>query len=301
MPFQNRLEISDIIVQYDPSTLQRLAVSQEEALTKCSSWYDRSIIASIPCHNGILCEKSVDIMLLDSHKELQRLWEEFYHAQRIAMILQTIIQSLRSIGIQRKLRVVDIGCGVGYVLRWLATHKFTQADLSLLGVDFNATLIEHAQKLAQAEDLDVDFQVANAFNLDVPVDIFISSGVLHHFPGKNLELFFEQQVKCTPLAFAHFDPQYSWATPIGSFIFHFSRMRTPLARYDGWLSAARAHPGPSLEGAVKKHVRSLSLYRYNPPIKWLPLIRTMTGVIAIHPDAASTFEKEIRDTVIRLP
>ena len=76
-------------------------------------------------------------------------------------------------------------------------------------------------------------------------------------------------------------------------------MRTSLARYDGWLSAVRSHPGPSLECAARQNIQEMSLYRYNPPIKWFPLIRTMTGVIAIHPSASSVFEKEIKETVVR--
>ena len=299
MRFREKSEISDLIVQYELSTLQRKPVCREEALQKCSSWYARSIIRSIPHKEGVLCDTAVDMILLDSHKELQRLWEEFFHAQRIAMIVKVLVKSLRSIGVKKRIRLVDIGCGIGYVLRWLAAHNVASEDISLLGVDFNETLISYAQDLAQAEQLDVQFQVGNAFNLNVDVDIFISSGVLHHFPNETLSLFFQQQAKCKPLAFAHFDPQYSWATPIGSFIFHFSRMRTSLARYDGWLSAVRSHSGPFLESAARQNIQEMSLYRYNPPIKCFPLIRTMTGVIAIHPSASSVFEKEIKETVVR--
>ena len=299
MHFRDRPEISDLIVQYDLATLERIPVQREEALQKCFSWYARSVIASIPHNDGILCEATVDRMLLEAHQELQRLWEEFFHAQRIASILKTLVKSLRSMGIDRKIRVVDIGCGIGYVLRWVATYSSVSQDISLLGVDFNQTLISYAKELAKSEKLDVEFRVANAFELDVPVDIFISSGVLHHFPNDALERFFEQQAKCNPLAFAHFDPQYGWATPVGSFMFHFSRMRTPLARYDGFLSAARAHSGVVLEQTTQKCIKNLSLYRYNPPIPWLPLLRTMTGVIAIHPSVSSVFETEIQEVIQR--
>lgn len=300
MKYSDRLEISDIIVQYEPSSLRRLPVSRDEAIHKSSSRYAESIISAIPHNNGILCENAVDQILLDSHKELQRLCEEFYHAQRISKIIQSMVQSIRSMGIQRKIRLVDIGCGIGYILRWLAANQIASDDLTLIGVDFNAALIDHAQKLARAENLQVEFKVANAFHLDLSVDIFISSGVLHHFPKQKLDLFFEQQAKCKPLGFAHFDPQNSWATPIGSFIFHFSRMRTPLARYDGWLSAVRAHSGISLERAVQKHIKQLHLFRYNPPIKWFPLIRTMTGVIGIDPSVASIFKQNISDKIVRI-
>jgi SAM-dependent methyltransferase len=301
MNFRSRLEISDIIVQYDLQSLQRLNVDRRKSLEICDSRYARSIIASIPHKDGFLCNEAVDKKLLQAHSELQRLWEEFFHAQRVANILIALVQSLRASGIQRKLLVVDVGCGIGYVLRWLSKHQILKDDISLMGVDFNETLIQQAQKLAISETLDVQFKVANAFELDEPADIFLSSGVLHHFQKDMLPQFFSQQGECKPLAFAHFDPQYNWATPIGSFLFHFSRMRTSLARYDGWLSAARAHPCSTLDQAARTQIHHMTLFRYNPPIKYFPLIRTMTGIIGIHPPASSLFEKNLQEPLRRIP
>ena len=75
-------------------------------------------------------------------------------------------------------------------------------------------------------------------------------------------------------------------------------MRTPLARHDGWLSAARAHSGQTLERAAKLSGSSLMLFRYNPPITWFPLLRTMTGLIGIHPQAAESFQERLNEPLM---
>ncbi len=284
-----RPEISDLILQYEPDTGHRIPVLQQDALEQCRSSYARSVIRSIPLQDGHLCPEAVDQLLVTAHGELQRLWEEFFHGPRVAKVLTALVGSLRGIGVERSLRVVDIGCGSGYLLRWLSAHGVLEGDVSWVGVDFNRALIEQARALAETEQLSVTFKVANAFKLEEPVDIFVSSGVMHHFRGAALERFFEAQAACEPLAFAHFDPQSSWATPLGSFLFHFSRMRTPLARYDGWLSAARAHSGVVLEQAARSGCAELSLLRYHPPISWFPLARTLTGIIGVKASAAELF------------
>ena len=301
MAFRNRLEISDLIIQHEPNSSSRIPVHRDEAMAKCGSWYARRVIRRIPHKDGVLCSKAVDTLLVQAHCELQRLWEEFYHAQRVASILDVVIQAIRSTGIQRELRIVDIGCGSGYVLRWLAAHKKEDIHAKLIGVDFNDALIIQAKKLAVAEDLDVEFLVANAFELEEKTDIFLSSGVLHHIPAMELSSFFRAQSRCSPLAFLHFDPQSSWAAPIGSFLFHFARMRTPLARYDGWLSAVRAHSGSVLEESVRVGTEGLSIFRYNPPIYWLPFIRTLTGVIGVIPQAEEACKNNIHEAIISVP
>jgi SAM-dependent methyltransferase len=300
MSYRKTPEISDIIIQYEPNSCVRIPVRRKEALEKCTSIYARSVIKNIPFKDGIICSEAVDTLLIRAHGELQRLWEEFYHAQRVTKVLRAIVQSIRNSGIKHTLRVVDVGCGLGYVLRWLAAHNVLEEDIILVGVDFNQALIQHAQKLATIENLSVQFTVSNAFQLNEKADIFISSGVLHHFSIEELHQFYTTQAKCTPLAFAHFDPQSSWATPLGSFLFHFARMRTSLARYDGWLSAAKAHSGKVLEEAARRQTEELSLYRYHPEISWFPLLRTITGVIGIIAEAQDDFERLIDEPISQI-
>ena len=83
--------------------------------------------------------------------------------------------------VRNPIRIVDIGCGTGFVIRWLSANGSLGDDVELMGVDFNVALLNEAQRLATIENLRCKFAVANAFRLAEPATIFISTGILHHF------------------------------------------------------------------------------------------------------------------------
>ena len=74
-------------------------------------------VLGIPDSDGILDERDVNALLLTVHWEMQRLAEEFYHGHRVWNILRVVIRSMREAGIHETLRVVDVGCGIGYTTR----------------------------------------------------------------------------------------------------------------------------------------------------------------------------------------
>jgi SAM-dependent methyltransferase len=142
---------------------------------------------------------------------------------------------------RRPIRVVDLGCGLGFVVRWLAAHGALGADVELVGADCNRALVVAAQRLADEERLPCRFVAANAFRLDEPADVIVSTGVLHHFRDGALTAVFADHERAPIAGFVHVDIRPSAIAPIGSWIFHRARMRQPLARFDGVRSAVRAH------------------------------------------------------------
>lgn len=284
-------EISDAIVSFDPETLERKPVYKEDVIKGFASAGNKTaagIIRKIPDNGGVLDENEVDRILIASHCEMQRISEEFQHGRRAAELLKPILQALRKGGLERKIRIVDIGCGMGYVVRWLAA-KGGLDNVELTGVDFNSTLIREASRLAEAENLNCTFLVANAFRLKEPADIYLSTGILHHFRGEGLSELFRNQNKPSTSAFIHFDFYGTAIAPLGSWLFHAARMREPLAKHDGVLSAMRAYKSRELLDAAKDAAPEFSTSILGISLWGTPIPRVFHSLVGIRPQYKEDF------------
>jgi SAM-dependent methyltransferase len=253
------LEISDLIVRFDSATLEPLPVSKSEVVAALVAAGDMSaarIVQRLPERAGHLDEDFVKHLLVEVHCEIQRLAEEFQHGQRMRAILAPLVASVRG-SVPRPVRVVDIGCGTGYVLRWLAKFGALGQDVELIGVDFNRDLVEEAARLAAEEGLDTRFEHGDALSRDEGADVYISTGVLHHIELEKLAGFFERQRDGQ--AAVHFDFRPSRLAWLGSWVFHQLRMRHPLSRHDGVVSALRAYPPETLLRAARQGLPGFDL------------------------------------------
>lgn len=285
-------EISDLVVDFDPATLARRDVRKDAVLATLHAHgmaRAASIVAEWPAPRGVLDEAHVDGVLVRSHLEMQRLSEEFQQGARMARLLAPLIHAARDARPGRPLRVVDVGCGLGYVTRWLASEaSFGDAAL-LVGCDYNAALIRRAARLAAAERLPCRFLVESAFALADPADVYTSTGVIHHFRGAALREMFAAQARTAPLGFVHCDIKPSWLAPTGSWLFHQARMREPLAKVDGVLSAVRAHSGEVLAAAAKASCPDHALFLFDAERERLPILKVMQALIGIRSDLADGF------------
>jgi SAM-dependent methyltransferase len=292
-PMTEPLEITDVIIDYDPATLERRPVTKRDVLERLrSSGADRfalSIAADLPEREGIIDPDAVDRIMIEAHAEMQRLWETFLHGRRAGMVLKALVNAARQSGTGGPLRIVDVGCGCGYVIRWLAAHRVFDDSVELVGADYNRALVNEAQQLAEAENLRCRFVVANAFQLEEPAAFYLSTGVIHHFRGEGLVSFFREQGQSRPLGFVHFDVQKSWAAPLGSWLFHKAKMRLRIGQYDGHMSALRAHPTEALLTAARRGASELRIAQFNRQIPWFPIIRTMHAVIGLRPQMEKPF------------
>lgn len=248
-------EITDLIVRHDPGTLERQPVRKQEVLeTFRRSGNGQAVraVEKLPEWDGVLVQTAVDRTMLAVHWEMQRLAEEFYHGHRVWEILRAAVVALRQNGFLGKIRIVDVGCGIGYTPRWLAANvSAREQGLEFAGVDLNSTLIREATRLAEADRLDCQFFHGDAFSPQLAGNIVISTGVVHHFRGAELETFLRRHEREETQAFFHFDFQPWLLAPVGSLLFHWLRMRTAIARHDGVLSAARAHAARTLVEAAR--------------------------------------------------
>src|SRR5262252_8974382 len=133
----NSPEISDRIVAFDSRTLQRQPVAKADLLRefqKINNPRAVRVVEALPAGaNGLLDDAAMDRLLVTVHCEMQRMSEEFQHGRRMAQILNPLLEAIRADAPTRPLRVVDIGCGTGFVVRWLAAHRALPADVELMG------------------------------------------------------------------------------------------------------------------------------------------------------------------------
>lgn len=300
-------EISDAIVNFDTETLDRRPVERQAVVDEFSRRGQRkaaAIVAQLPAIDGILDPNSVDAALLACHYELQQMSEEFFHGQRVLELLRPVIRAMQSAGISDTIRIVDVGCGIGYVIRWLAAKAAFPENVELTGADFNQTLVNEASRLAAAENLNCRFVVANAFRMQEAATVYLSTGVLHHFRGNALTQFFGQHERSETRAFAHFDFQPSIFAPIGSWFFHLVRMRLALARHDGVASACRAHSGETLlsaaRGGATGFATGFATGLYGSRLWKLPIPRVMHTVFGIRPDLRDAVMEQLGQRTVRM-
>jgi SAM-dependent methyltransferase len=280
-------EISDLIVDYDPVTLERRDVAKQAVLAGLRGRAPARalrVAEQLPVGEGALLDRAaVDGILLRSHLELQRLEEEFRVAAIVAEVLAPLVAFVRARSTARPIRVVDLGCGLGFIVRWLAAHAQGSLgdDVELVGADYNHTLVAAAQRLAEAEHLPCRFVAGNAFALREPAQIVTSVGVLHHFRGNALEKVFAQHEAAGVCAFAHFDIRPSRLAPLGSWLFHQARMREPLARFDGFWSTVRAHDAATLRAAVAAGAPSFATGTLDARPGLYALLRIFQGVVGV--------------------
>jgi SAM-dependent methyltransferase len=291
-----RPEISDLIVDFDPETLARKSVRRDEVarlFREQGNERAARIVESLEAQDGVLDPRAIDRLLVRVHAEIQRLSEEFEHGQRMLELLVPLRAALDEGGVPGPFRIVDVGCGTGYVIRWLAANAGDRLGrgTALVGVDLNGALIEEAKRLAAEESLTCAFIQANAFKLAEPATVFLSTGVLHHFRGEGLRSFLEQHELPTLRAFFHFDFQPSLISPIGAWLLHVARMREPLSRHDGVLSAVRAHTGAFLLDAARRGAPSFATTLYSTRVG--PFPRAFHTLLGIRPELREPFHRAL--------
>jgi SAM-dependent methyltransferase len=289
----DRPELSDLVVDFDPCSLERRDVALETVLARLAGPASIRRTARALAPGGRLLDPArVDAVLIRSHLELQRLHEEFRVGALLRVLVAPMVALVRERTARRPIRVVDLGCGLGYVVRWLAARGDLGADVELVGTDCNVTLVTAAGRLAGEERLRCRFVAGNAFALQEPADVVLSTGVLHHFRNDALVEVFAQHERTPVLGFVHVDIRPSLVAPLGSWIFHRARMREPLARFDGVRSACRSHRPDAIRAAAAAGAPGfvLGLMDARPgPFALLRIFQAAIGVRAGH-DAGGAAE-----------
>ncbi len=142
----------------------------------------------------------------------------------------------------QKLRIADLGCGGGDILR-LISHWFEKKIINaeLIGFDANPHIIDFAQKHTHQKN--ISYQAINIFSDDFKTqkfDIVVSTLFFHHFTSEELARFLNQLRKQANIGIVindlhrHWFAYYSikWLTALFS--------RSPMVKNDAPLSVARS-------------------------------------------------------------
>ncbi len=228
------LEITDLLWSLDGDGERRPVAADEVTALLLDRGQRRAaeVVRRLPTAHGYLDDDYVDRLGLRVHCELQRLSEELQLGRRVSELLEPTVRRLpgSSAG---PVRVVDVGCGVGYLIRSLAAHGELGDRVELVGVDLNPVLVDEATGLAAREGLRCRFVRGDALRPGVAIEdgsrtIVVSTGLLHHLSERELVAFFAGQAELGVAEFAHWDiAPCLWST-LGAWIFHQARMRAGL-------------------------------------------------------------------------
>ncbi len=253
------VEISDLVRGWQPDG-SRTPIRRSEVVAALTARGQRRaariagrlpVVAEGPGAPDLLDMAAVDALMLRVHAELQRLGEELSQGRRAAAYLRPVVERLGP----GPVRLVDVGCGLGHLVRWLAATGALGPHVELVGVDLDRTLVGAAAVLAREEGLACRFVAGDAFAPAGVVEdpartVVVSSGVLHHLTADGLRAFLGAQCALGVAAFVHWDPVPGPLAVLGARVFHRARMREPLSRHDGVLSVRRAHPAALLRAAA---------------------------------------------------
>jgi 2-polyprenyl-3-methyl-5-hydroxy-6-metoxy-1,4-benzoquinol methylase len=112
-----------------------------------------------------------------------------------------------------RIRIADLGCGSGDILRLMRKHltkKKINADL--LGIDANPSIVEYAKE-HNAKDYKIEFESINIFSEEFKrrrFDIVTGTLFFHHFTNDQLTQFFSQLKEQVSIGFVINDIHRHW-------------------------------------------------------------------------------------------
>ncbi|MBC7523696.1 MAG: methyltransferase domain-containing protein [Flavobacterium sp.] len=105
------------------------------------------------------------------------------------LTLQGIERLLHEINKQVQITIVDVGCGNGDMLRFIAKYGFENGyNFNLIGIDANLFTINHAKKLSK-DFPNIAYLVEDIFDdkfQSMSYDIVLCTLTLHHFKDKEI-------------------------------------------------------------------------------------------------------------------
>ena len=167
----------------------------------------------------------------------------------------------------KTIRILDIGCGDGEILRKCAALGNTLGlTFELIGLDGNAHILAMAREKSQRHK-NISFQTVDIFSKEAnipPHDIALCTLFLHHFPNDSIVLLLQRLANESKAGIVVNDLERSrlafWLFKLFSFVF----LKTTIAKHDGLVSIARSFRRKELQQLSEKITNTKSTIRW----KW---------------------------------
>lgn len=168
---------------------------------------------------------------------------------------------------KERIKIIDLGCGNGDMLRALANFgKKNNISLELVGIDANSYTIKHAENLSKNYE-NISYQRIDVFNdLENPVssDIVLLTLTLHHFTDEDIVKLLSRYQNTTKMGIVINDLQRSATAyklfTVLCYVFNLNRM----SKQDGLTSILRGFKRVDL----LQYSKELLLKNYTISWKW---------------------------------
>ncbi len=180
--------------------------------------------------------------------------------------LNGVIELIKGLPKNTPIKIVDIGCGNGDMLRVLADYGNKKGyNFILVGIDANAFTIKHAENLT-LKYLNISYQCKDIFIEPLPdnCDIILCTLTLHHFKDKEIiglvKMFNQQSQLGTVINDLHRNKLAYYLFKLICFVFGLNDM----SRDDGLVSILRGFKKSDLVN----YTHQLSLTQFSIRWKW---------------------------------
>jgi 2-polyprenyl-3-methyl-5-hydroxy-6-metoxy-1,4-benzoquinol methylase len=183
------------------------------------------------------------------------------------LTLEGVKTLLKGIDKNSVITIVDVGCGNGDMLRYIADYGIDHDyNFNLIGIDANAFTVKHAENLS-VNYTNIEYRCIDIFNKEfneLTYDIVLCTLTLHHFKEDEIIMLVKQFYKNSTIGIVINDLHRSLISyrlfQVVCFVFRLNKM----SREDGLVSILRGFKKQELEVFSKK----LDLKKYKINWKW---------------------------------
>ena len=139
----------------------------------------------------------------------------------------------------RQIKIADVGCGDGYLLRQLARKTAAAGfDIQWVGYDFSETACSLATEKARADGVNVRFEVLDILASEIPekFDVILNSLFLHHFEADDVQTILTRFRDATTQGFIVEDLRRTVLGYLLAWVCGRLLTRSPIVHYDGVVS-----------------------------------------------------------------